>query len=108
MVSTELSPEGGMATPAELESVFDEAVWQTRKAIAGDVTTIDAEEARPKLEALVGELLLERDRAVQRGSIDREWIQKTVRWMVEWVPDSDLTLIAAIGRIARLASTGVS
>ena len=42
-----------------------------------------------------------RDRAIQRGSVDREWIQKTVRWMVEWVPDSDLTLIAAIGRIAR-------
>lgn len=97
-----------MATPAELESAFDEAVWQTRKALSGGSTNIDAEEARPKLEALVAELLLERDRAIQRGSVDREWIQKTVRWMVEWVPDSDLTLIAAIGRIARLAPTGVS
>ncbi len=97
-----------MATPAEIESVFDEAVWQTRKALSGGLTTIDAKEARPKLEALAAELLLEKDRAIQRGSVDREWIQKTVRWMVEWVPDSDLTLIAAIGRIARLPPTGVS
>src|SRR4029079_10520637 len=59
-------------------------------------------------EALAAELLAERERAVQRGSVDREWIQKTVRWMVEWVPDSDLTLIAAIGRIARLTPTAVS
>jgi len=97
-----------MATAAEIESVFDEALRLTNKALSGALETIDVEEARPKLEALAAELLVERDRAIQRGSIDREWIQKTVRWMVEWVPDSDLTLIAAIGRIARLTPTAVS
>jgi hypothetical protein len=93
-----------MPTPADLESAFDEALRQTTKALAGGVTALDAEEARHQLETLEAELRLERDRAVQRGSVDREWIQKTVRWMVDWVPDSDLTLIAAIGRIARTAS----
>jgi len=88
--------------------VFDEALRLANKALSGALETIDVEEARPKLEALAAELLAERDRAVQRGSVDREWIQKTVRWMVEWVPDSDLTLIAAIGRIARLTPTAVS
>jgi len=97
-----------MATAAEIESVFDEALRLANKALSGALETIDVEEARPKLEALAAELLAERDRAVQRGSVDREWIQKTVRWMVEWVPDSDLTLIAAIGRIARLTPTAVS
>ena len=97
-----------MATAAEIESVFDEALRLTNKALSGALETIDVEEARPKLEALAAELLVERDRAIQRGSIDREWIQKTVRWMVEWVPDSDLTLIAAIGRIARRTPTAVS
>jgi len=97
-----------MATPAEIESVFDEALRLTNRALSGALETIDVEEARPKLEALAAELLIERDRAIERGSVDREWIQKTVRWMVEWVPDSDLTLIAAIGRIARLTPTAVS
>ena len=97
-----------MATPAEIESVFDEALRLTNRALSGALENIDVEEARPKLEALAAELLIERDRAIERGSVDREWIQKTVRWMVEWVPDSDLTLIAAIGRIARLTPTAVS
>ncbi len=39
--------------------------------------------------------------AVELGPVDREWLQKTVRGMVEWVPDADLTLVAALGRIAR-------
>ena len=90
-----------MAMPAELESAFDDAVRQTRKALSVGLTAISGEEARPQLEALAAELLLERERAVKRGTVDREWIQKTVRWMVDWVPDSDLTLIAALGRIAR-------
>jgi len=108
MVFTELSPDEAMATPAEIESVFDEALRLTNRALSGALETIDVEEARPKLEALAAELLIERDRAIERGSVDREWIQKTVRWMVAWVPDSDLTLIAAIGRIARLTPTAVS
>ena len=39
---------------------------------------------------------------------DREWVQKTIRWVVDWVPESDLTILAALGRIARLTSAGVS
>ena len=97
-----------MTTSVELESAFDEALRQTRKALSAGLTSINSDGARPQLEKLEAELSLERDRAVQRGSVDREWIQKTVRWMVEWVPDSDLTLIAAIGRIARTPPTAVS
>ncbi|HET9635121.1 MAG TPA: hypothetical protein VFP26_04255 [Gemmatimonadaceae bacterium] len=38
---------------------------------------------------------------MQRGSVDKDWFQKTVRWVVEWAPENDLTLIAALGGIAR-------
>jgi hypothetical protein len=46
--------------------------------------------------------------SLERGSVDREWFQRTVRWVVEWVPDTELTLIAALGRIARAAPPGAS
>ena len=47
-------------------------------------------------------------KALERGTIDRDWVQKTVRWVVEWMPESDLTIIAALGRIARIRPTGLS
>jgi hypothetical protein len=57
--------------------------------------------ARPHLETLETELRRERAKALELGIVDREWFQKTVRWVVEWVPDTDLTLVAALGRIVR-------
>lgn len=96
-----------MARRSELESAFEDAIDQTRQCIAAGLTTIDGSEARPQLEKFVDELELERGRAIERGSIDREWIRTTVRWLVEWAPESDLTLIAAIGRLARIAPTSM-
>jgi hypothetical protein len=89
----------------DLETALTQAIEQTRKSLAAGMTTIDGDEARPQLERLAAELKALRDRAMKEGTVDQEWIQKTVRWLVEWVPDSDLTLIAAIGRIARSATT---
>ena len=68
---------------------------------------IGGEPAAPYLEQLVKELELERARAIARGAIDREWFQKTVRWLIEWVPETEPTLIAALGRIARAGPTGL-
>ena len=65
--------------------------------------TASGDDARPHLEKLQQDLLGERENAVAAGSIDREWLQKTVRWVTDWAPESDLTLIAALGRIARVA-----
>jgi hypothetical protein len=64
------------------------------------------EAAGPYLQKLEGDLKLERARALERGAVDREWFQKTVRWLVEWVPETELTLVASLGRIARAAPTG--
>jgi len=91
--------------PTELETALTEAIEQTRKSLAAGMTTINGEEARPQLERLANELKTLRERAMKEGTVDQEWIQKTVRWLVDWVPDSDLTLIAAIGRIARSTPT---
>lgn len=68
--------------------------------------TATGDDARPHLEKLREELLGERENAVTTGSINRQWLQKTVRWVADWAPEADLTLIAALGRIARIPHLG--
>lgn len=86
---------------AELRNAFDAAIKATTKCRAAGMKCLDDSSAAANLQKLEDELAAERDRAVSRGSIDQEWFQKMVRWLVEWVPETELTLIAALGRIAR-------
>ena len=92
-----------MASKSELESAFDAALAQTRVRAETGMKTAAGDDARPHLEKLQQELLGERENAVATGSINRDWLQKTVRWVADWAPHADLTLIAALGRIARVA-----
>jgi hypothetical protein len=64
--------------------------------------------AQPQLETLETELKRERAAAIKLGTVDREWLQKTVRWVIEWVPEKELTLLAALGQIARSAPPALS
>ena len=94
-----------MASHRELEAAFDAAIGQVAKCLRAGMKTVGGETAQPYLEKLEQELEAERDRALKRGSVDREWFQTVVRQLVEWVPESELTLIAAMGRIARVRPT---
>jgi hypothetical protein len=91
-----------------LANAFDAALAQVERLIHADMRTADGNSARSKLEELEKQLKRERAKAVELSSVDREWFQKTVRWVVEWVPDDELTLIAALGAIARAAPSGLS
>lgn len=91
-----------MATNHDIETAFDAAIDQVRRAAARGLSTPDGQPVREQLGQLEFRLGTERVAAVERGAIDRDWVQKTVRWVVEWMPESDLTIIAALGRIARL------
>lgn len=95
-----------MPTKSELESAFDSAIAQTRIHAETGMKTATGDDARPNLEKLREELVSERDNAVATGSINRDWLQKTVRWVADWAPEADLTLIAALGRIARIPHLG--
>lgn len=92
-----------MASTAELKTAFDAAIAQTRKSLKAGMKTIGGEPATPHLEKLQEELALERARALERGGVDREWFQKIVRGVLEWAPETELALVAALGRIARAA-----
>jgi hypothetical protein len=96
-----------LATTAELESAFDAAIAQARKSIKAGMKAVGGEPAAPYLEKLEKELKLERVRALAHGAVDRDWFQKTVRGLVEWMPETELTLIAALGRIARSTPRGI-
>lgn len=97
-----------MGTLPDLEGAIDKALTQVRRAIASGMKTSDGSSALPQLEKLRQGLTDQRVYASDHGSIDREWLQTTIRWVVEWVPDDELTLVAALGAIARVAPRDLS
>ncbi|MDP9202980.1 MAG: hypothetical protein M3P26_13770 [Gemmatimonadota bacterium] len=98
----------GEIAPLELEKAFDAALAQVERLLANGMQTGEGASARPQLEKLEKELRRECANALERGTVDREWLQKTVRWVVEWVPDNELTLVAGLGRIVRAGPPALS
>jgi hypothetical protein len=92
-----------LAKPADLEVAFDTALTLVERLIASGAKTSEGSSALPQLERLERELRTQRTSALERGNVDRDWFRKTVRWVVDWVPDDELTLVAALGRIIRAA-----
>lgn len=92
-----------MTTTREIENAFDAALQEVARAATAEFAAGITEQ----LGQLEFRLRTERAHALERGTVDRDWVRKTVRWAVEWLPESDLTVIAALGRIARLAPAGV-
>ena len=93
---------------SDLGIAFDAALAHVARLIRTDMKTAAGDSARTQLEELEKQLKRERAKAVERRTVDREWFQKTVRWVIEWVPDDELTLVAALGAIARAAPSGLS
>ena len=97
-----------MAKLADLEAAIDKALTQVQRAVASGMKTADGGSAQPHLEQLERELAAQRSYAAEHGSIDRTSLQATIRRVIEWVPDEELTLVAALGAIARAAPPGLS
>ncbi|HMJ19979.1 MAG TPA: hypothetical protein VK478_16450 [Gemmatimonadaceae bacterium] len=90
-------------TKPQLQLAFDLALARVERLLANDIKTVRGVSARPQLEKLEKELKAERTLALQRETVDQVWLQRTVRWVVEWVPDKELALLAALGAIVRAA-----
>jgi hypothetical protein len=86
---------------------FEAALRHVERSLATGMKTMDGDSARPQLEKLERELKLQRDQTRNRGTVDRDWFQQTVRWVTDWVPDTEITLIAALGRIVRSSPRAV-
>ncbi len=90
-----------MSDASELGSAFDAALRQVDRALADGLRTRDGAPAADRLAALRTRLEAEREGALRRGSADPEWVRRIVREVAGWTPDTELALIAALGRIAR-------
>jgi len=85
----------------ELAAAFDAALRQVDRALAGELRTRGGDPARPQLEHLRDTLEAERGAALARGSADPAWVRTVVRAVVDWTPDTEVALVAALGQIAR-------
>jgi hypothetical protein len=92
-----------LAKPPSLQVAFDKALTHVQRSISSGMKASDGSSALPQLEKLEAELRAQLANALEYGSLDREWFQKTVRWVVEWIPDDELTLVAALGGIVTAA-----
>ncbi|HUQ97916.1 MAG TPA: hypothetical protein VM166_00595 [Gemmatimonadaceae bacterium] len=90
-----------MTKASELANAFDAALEEVKRTRDKGMTTLTGSPAGPELDQLASELSAERARAVERGRVDREWFQRTLKWVVSWIPEEDLKVIAALGRIVR-------
>jgi hypothetical protein len=97
-----------LSTTKELEVAFNAALTHVERSLAAGLKTMDGDSARSQLEQLERELRVQRDEALERGFVDRDWFQRTVRWVTEWVPETEITLIAALGRIVRVVPPALS
>ena len=97
-----------MSTVGEITAAFDAALDQVHRARAAGLVTLQGNSALEQLEQLELRMKTERANALERGSVDPDWVQTTIRWTVEWTPESDIAIIASLGRIARLVPPGLS
>jgi hypothetical protein len=90
-----------LARNPELEVAYEAALRHVERSLATGMKTVDGDSARLQLEKLEEDLKVQRDQTRARGTVDHDWFQQTVRWVTEWVPDTEIALIAALGRIVR-------
>ena len=68
------------------------------------MTTVDGDSAAPQLAHLRAELESARLATLESGvPPESTWLQQTIRWVTDWAPESDITLLASLGAIARAA-----
>ena len=92
-----------MASTKEIETAFNAAIDQVQRIAATGLKTPEGRPVVEQLGQLEFRLRNERAKAIEQDAVSAEWVQRTIRWVVEWMPESELTVIAALGRIARLA-----
>ena len=89
-------------SPAAVAAAFDNAIRQVERARRDGMRTRDDADAEPALDRLHADLVARREGAVASGAVDAAWIGATVRAVAAWAPEHDLTLLGALGGLAKL------
>jgi hypothetical protein len=89
-----------MAT-TRLLAAFDQTIAAVRRMEAVGLRTLDGASAQSQLGRLIHELSTQRAAIAGGAALDPEWPGRVVRWVAEWIPESELPLLARLGGIAR-------
>ena len=81
----------------DVTNAIDAAVRAADKAIAGDMQTLDGHPAAQHLERLRETLLAMRE----RGTVGADELRTVIRDVASWAPEDDVSLLGALGVIAR-------
>ncbi|MFL5496115.1 MAG: hypothetical protein ACJ8DJ_06840 [Gemmatimonadales bacterium] len=84
-----------------LLAAFDQTIAAVRRMEAVGLRTNDGASAQSQLGRLLEELTAQRAAIADGAPLDPEWPGRVVRWVAEWIPESELPLLARLGGIAR-------
>ncbi len=84
---------------------FDAAVKQVARLALSGVAAADGSPLAPRLDHLGAQLRLGRAALDAGRGVDPTWLRETIRDAAQWLPDDGLPLLAALGRIARVANS---
>jgi hypothetical protein len=86
---------------SRLLAAFDETIAAVRRMEAVGLRAVDGTSAQAQLAQLLQELSTQRSAIAGGAPLDPEWSGRVVRWVAEWIPESELPLLARLGGIAR-------
>ena len=80
-----------------LQPAIDAALRAVDKALTREMRAADGASAAPRLERLRSDLVAMR----ARGAVDATELRAVIRDVAAWAPEDDVSLLSALGRIAR-------
>jgi len=86
---------------ARLLAAFDQTIAAVRRMEAVGLRAVDGTSAQAQLARLIQELTTQRAAIAGGAALEPEWAGRVVRWVAEWIPESELPLLARLGGIAR-------
>jgi hypothetical protein len=88
------------AVPSPL-AALDSLLDVIDRALRAGMRTLGGDDAGPRLRALRAEVATQRETLRAGGALDAEWIRTTIRGVATWAPESDVSLLGALGALAR-------
>jgi len=88
----------------ELVAALDVVLRQIDRARAGGMRTLRGDDAGHELDMLQAEMARQRELVEHGNDVDAAWLRETIRWVATWAPETDLTLLGALGALARRVS----
>ena len=84
----------------DLANAIDAAVRAADAALANEMQALDGRPAEPHLERLRRDLLAMR----ARGAVGADELRAMIRDVASWAPEDDVSLLGALGVVARAAT----